>query len=196
MRGSSPIGAKISACPGRCAAWSEAEWCAADPGPLHTPPSRRSRTSGAPLRYRSRRTASGTRTPYLSAYGVKPAGDARECVCAESMPTEPLEISRKLRFALVSRRRTHPRRNTKGPRPHCDIKKDRHGSSSNQRHRENFSGEHWFAHPALVGPAFFRVAGGTFGPMRYAPAFETSGAESARKRSTPSLNTLSPTASM
>src|SRR6188508_954473 len=30
-------------------------------GPLHTPPSRRSRTSGAPLRYRSRCTASGTR---------------------------------------------------------------------------------------------------------------------------------------
>ena len=33
----------------------------AHPGPLHTPPSRRSRTSGAPLRYRSRCTASGTR---------------------------------------------------------------------------------------------------------------------------------------
>ena len=50
-RGSSPIGAKVGACPGRCAARAGGEWCAADPGSLRTPPSRRSRNSGAPLRF-------------------------------------------------------------------------------------------------------------------------------------------------
>ena len=44
------------------------------PSRLHTPPSRRSRTSGAPLRYRSRCTASGKRQTYLSASGARPAG--------------------------------------------------------------------------------------------------------------------------
>src|ERR1700722_6855585 len=36
--------------PGRGAAWSEAEWCAADPGSSQTPSLERSRISGAPLR--------------------------------------------------------------------------------------------------------------------------------------------------
>jgi hypothetical protein len=37
-------------CPGRCAARSEAQCCAADPGPLRLPNMERSRISGAPLR--------------------------------------------------------------------------------------------------------------------------------------------------
>ena len=47
--------------------------------------------------------------------------------------------------------------------------------------------------PARV---FFALQVELLGLGRYALAFETSAAESARKRSTPSLNTLSPTASM
>ncbi len=47
--------------------------------------------------------------------------------------------------------------------------------------------------PAQV---FFALYAELLGLSRYALAFETCGAESARKRSTPSLNTLSPTASM
>ena len=43
---------------------------------------------------------------------------------------------------------------------------------------------------------FFALDAELSGLWRYALAFEASGAESARKRSTPSLNTLSPTASM
>ena len=66
-RGLDPIGAKIRGCPGRSAARAGGEWCAADPGSLRPPPSRRSRISGAPLRCRSRCTASGTRDELILA---------------------------------------------------------------------------------------------------------------------------------
>jgi hypothetical protein len=55
------------------------------------------------------------------------------------------------------------------------------------------TGSHVRRSPARV---FFALQVELLGRWRYALAFETSGAESARKRSTPSLNTLSPTASM
>src|SRR5208283_1526008 len=57
--------------PGRSAARSVAEWCAAEPGPLQTLSLGRSRISGAPLRA----APHPGNAAYLSAYGVKPGKD-------------------------------------------------------------------------------------------------------------------------
>src|SRR4029077_6264968 len=71
--GSSPVGAKIAMFPGRSAARSAAEWCAADPGSSQAPSLRRSRISSASLRA----ALHPGNAAYLSAKGVKSCGDEK-----------------------------------------------------------------------------------------------------------------------
>jgi hypothetical protein len=59
--------------PGRSAARSGAEWCAADPGSSQAPSLRRSRISSAPLRA----ALHPGNVAYISAYMVKPGGDEK-----------------------------------------------------------------------------------------------------------------------
>ena len=85
---------------------SAATWCAAEPGPFQTPPARRSRISGAPLRkssalHRIRDTQSGscrparcdTRGDACSCCGGKAAGRGnRHCdpqPCIDPLPLRP-----------------------------------------------------------------------------------------------------------